>query len=113
MRSEAQRGRVSQKTSVSKLASAFIRAPALVLPISTCFLNITIAPKPRATYTLGCMRLGALGSKHPARDIVSREMPIEGGYTESTSKGRNPNRPFMAHWMEWLAQASLGRGGRV
>lgn len=59
MRSETQRSRVSLKTSVSKLASDFIRAPTLVLSISTRFLNITIPLKPRAIYTLGGMRLGA------------------------------------------------------
>lgn len=95
---------------MSKPAPAFIRAPTLVLSISTCFLNIAIPPKPRAIYTLGGRRLGALGSKHPARGIVSREMAIEGGYTKSTSKDRNPNRSFMAQGMGWLTPAGLGQG---
>lgn len=57
-------------------ASAFIRAPTLVLSISTCFLDIMISPKPRATYKTDGMGLGAGRSKHPGRALVSREMVI-------------------------------------
>lgn len=98
---------------MSRSASAFIRAPTSVLSIPTCFLSITLPAQQRASYMLGGRRRGALCGKHPARGMVSREMTIEGGYTESTAQGRNPNRSCMAHGVEWLTPAGLGQGGGV
>lgn len=38
-----------------EVITAFTRAPTLVLTISTCFFNIMIPPKSRATFKLGRM----------------------------------------------------------